>query len=372
MSPPTDDVRALRRLASQLLRPDTTRYAEVAAWSSDFLASVAPHTPSARLWSALADAGFIPRDWPGDRARRFDAARDVDLAWPPDVATAVALACDPTGVATVESLLRSHWRAFAPDASARPTVRWRVMPRERVQPGRDRPGRALIVEALSPRDPDDDSLARFFGAARDIVEGVFGARRVTIEPQERLSLPGVDPTATFDGAAFEEALGADVTPAAADALAHDLGCARRWAILRPDAPNPFAALRRVWELGYAVDEVTPEGFVVLAAEATTPAPARWSRAVRVTTAPNAQRVVAPVALAPGLSVRLEREPEHPRDPRAVRVVTDDGSLVGYVPRALGATLAQHLDRGVAHRAAIARVESAAPNEHAVYVEITEA
>jgi hypothetical protein len=369
MSPPTDDARALRRLASRLLRPDAARTAEVSAWSTEFLASVAPHTPSARLWSALAAAGYIPRDWAGDRARRFDAARDVDLAWPPDVATAVALASDPHGVATVEALLRGHWRALAPDASVSPTVRWRVMPRERVQPGRERPGRALIVEALCPRDPIDDGLARLFGVARDIVEGVFGERRATLEPAERLSLPGVDPTATFDGAAFEEALGADVTPAAADALAHDLGCARRWALLRPDAPNPFAALRRVWELGYAVDEVTPEGFVVLAPEASTRAPAPWSRSVRVTASEGA---LPPHTLSPGLPVRLERDAAHPRDPRAVRVVTDDRRLVGYVPRALAATLSQHLDNGLAHRAELARVEaSAAPHEHAVYVAITE-
>lgn len=367
MSPPTDDVRALRRLTSRLLRPDTARYAEVSAWSASFLASVAPHTPSARLWSALAAAGFIPRDWAGDRARRFDAARDVDLAWPPDVATAVALASDPDGVATVEALLRAHWRSLAPDASVSPTVRWRVMPRERVQPGRDRPGRALIVEALCPRDSDDDGLARLFGVARDIVEGVFGGRRATIEPPERLSLPGVDPTATFDGAAFEEALGADVTHAAADALAHDLGCARRWALLRPDAPNPFAALRRVWELGYAVDEVTPDGFVVLAPEPSTHPPRPWSRAVRLTATEG-----APQGLAPGVTVRLERDPARPRDARALRVVTDDRTLVGYVPRALAATLSQHLEHGHAHRAEVARVEAGATHhERAVYVEITE-
>ena len=368
-----DDPQSLRRLASRVLRPDTSRYDEVVSWSRASLADAPPHTPSARLWSALAVDGWIPAEWPGERHRRFDSARDVDLAWPPDLATAITLASDASGVARVEALLLASWRALAPESSASPTIRWRVMPRERVNPARERPGRALLHTALRPQPTVAPAgLARLFGAARELVEGVFGARASELEGVERPSIPGVDPSATFDGAAYEEALGYGVTQATAEAFARDVSAARQWARVRPDAANPFASLRRVWDLGYAVDECTPEGFVVIAPELPLPPRAPWSRTTHVAGVFYIEPPVSLHGLSQGQALRLEREPDNPRDPSAIRLRTERDEIIGYLPRDLASTLAPHLDAGALHRAEIARIDpTSAHLERAIFVEITE-
>ncbi len=367
-----DDPQSLRQLASRVLRPDASRYDDVVSWSRASLADAPPHTPSARLWSALAADGWIPRHWPGERHRRFDSARDVDLAWPPDLATAITLASDPEGVARVEALLLSSGRSLMPEGSLSPTIRWRVAPRERVTPARERPGRAVLLAALRPQSIAPAGLAKLFGAARELVEGVLGARASELEGVERPSIPGVDPNATFDGEAFEEALGYGVTQATAEAFARDVGSARHWARVRPDAPNPFSSLRRVWELGYAIDECTPEGFVVVAPELPLPPRSPWTRTTHVAGVFYVEPPVALHKLASGLAVRLAREPENPRDPRAIRVVTARDELLGYVPRDIASAIAPHLDAGVRHSAEITRVDPTSPRlERAIFIEITE-
>ncbi len=366
-APMTDDVRALRRLASRLLRPDQSRHAALAPWARAALDDAPPHTPSAWLWAEMARAGHIPARWAGDVSRRFDCARDVDLAWPPDAPTAVTLASDPTGVETVEVLLRNAWSAFAPGSSRAPIIRWSVLPRERVQPSPARPGRDLV---RATHGTVQRNLSRFVDVARGLMSNVLGVR----EPdEERTSVPDLPPAFTFDSRAYEEAMGYDLSPAAADAFARDLGhlhaCTRDVTDLR----DPFVALRRVWELGYTVDERTDEGFVVLAPEAPVdPIAPRWTRNVPVAGLRFVSPPVPLRSLAPGQAVRLEREPSNAHDSNAIRAVRDDGVVLGYVPRNTAAALTPLLDRGVAHGAEIARVDPLATNpERAVFLDVFE-
>lgn len=368
-----DSPRAIRHLASRVLRPDAHRFADVYAWSLDALVDAPPHTPSARLWSALAEHGWIPRAWPGERARRFDSSRDADLAWPPDLATAITLASDAQGVATVEALLRAAWRSFSAGSRDAPVIRWRVLPRERVRPSTRRPGRDLPITPRAETGTASSGIARLLGAARDLVGGVLGTRRVEVAREERVTLPDIAPDEAFDDAAFEEALGFGITQSTAEAFARDLGALDRHADQRSEATEAFRALRRVWELGYVVDERTAEGFVVLAPEGPLTPPAPWSRVMHLA---GLSYVTPPIdldALAPEQHLRLEREPENPRDPRAIRVVTEASQAIGYVPRDVAWVLAAHLDAGAHHRARIVRIDPTSPHlERAVFIEVSEA
>ena len=60
------------------------------------------------------------------------------------------------------------------------------------------------------------------------------------------------------------------------------------------------------------------------------------------------------AVGCGTSVRLEREPRNPHDPNAILVVAPSGAL-GYVPRALAASMASVLDAGASAAATVKSV-----------------
>ena len=62
------------------------------------------------------------------------------------------------------------------------------------------------------------------------------------------------------------------------------------------------------------------------------------------------RVAASVAAGDGLVLR--REPANPHDSRAIEVLTEHGTKLGYVPRVDNAALASLLDAGYALRAEI--------------------
>ncbi len=60
------------------------------------------------------------------------------------------------------------------------------------------------------------------------------------------------------------------------------------------------------------------------------------------------------ALAPGALLPLEREHDNPVDPLAIRMLTEGGQLLGYVPRAKNEALAHLMDAG---KLLFARLES---------------
>jgi len=50
-------------------------------------------------------------------------------------------------------------------------------------------------------------------------------------------------------------------------------------------------------------------------------------------------------LRAGATLSLQREPTNPHDPNAVAVYSEDGAMLGHVPRNQAALLATHMDCG---------------------------
>lgn len=78
---------------------------------------------------------------------------------------------------------------------------------------------------------------------------------------------------------------------------------------------------------------------------------------------HGRRALAVPFLTVGQEVILEAEPGNPHDPQAVHLWTAAGGDLGYLPRAVAATVAFHLRRGAAYRGRIALVR---PNDAVAY------
>jgi single-stranded-DNA-specific exonuclease len=82
------------------------------------------------------------------------------------------------------------------------------------------------------------------------------------------------------------------------------------------------------------------------------APEFYTKAVGVTF-DDRQSVIA--TLAEGDAVSLRREPANPHDPHAIRVVTSDGRMVGYLSARVAGRLAPGMDAGGRYRAMVSAV-----------------
>lgn len=81
-------------------------------------------------------------------------------------------------------------------------------------------------------------------------------------------------------------------------------------------------------------------------------PALHTKVVGVTF-DDRQKVVA--SLRPGQCLLLDREPTNPHDPHAVRVLREDGALVGYLSAEVAGRLSPQMDRGARYRAIVAGI-----------------
>ena len=73
-------------------------------------------------------------------------------------------------------------------------------------------------------------------------------------------------------------------------------------------------------------------------------------------------VLQSAAVEPGSDVRLRRDPANEHDPNAVRVETQAGEQLGFVPRDLAAELAPKLDAGQEWTAVVLREQRASPRD----------
>jgi hypothetical protein len=116
----------------------------------------------------------------------------------------------------------------------------------------------------------------------------------------------------------------------------------------------------VWLAGYTV--VDPGTGAYLARDA----PELAAAGLRVAGVAGAARhhaeALASDAAAPGRPLALRRDPGNVHDANAIAVATEDGALLGYVPRELAAELAPELDAGRPWSAAVLREQRASPRD----------
>jgi hypothetical protein len=116
----------------------------------------------------------------------------------------------------------------------------------------------------------------------------------------------------------------------------------------------------VWLAGYTV--VDPGTGAYLARDA----PELAAAGLRVAGVAGAARhhaeALASDAAAPGRALVLRRDAGNIHDANAIAVATEDGALLGYVPRELAAELAPELDAGRPWSAAVLREQRASPRD----------
>ena len=116
----------------------------------------------------------------------------------------------------------------------------------------------------------------------------------------------------------------------------------------------------VWLAGYTV--VDPASGAYLARDA----PELRAAGRRVAGVAGAARhhadALASGGAAPGRPLALRRDAGNEHDAKAIAVETEDGELLGFVPRELAAELAPELDAGRAWSAAVLREQRASPRD----------
>jgi HIRAN domain len=116
----------------------------------------------------------------------------------------------------------------------------------------------------------------------------------------------------------------------------------------------------VWLAGYTL--VDPDTGAYLARDA----PELAAAGLRVAGVAGAARhhaeALASDAAAPGRTLRLRRDPSNEHDANAIAVATEDGALLGFVPRELASELAPELDAGRPWSAAVLRELRASPRD----------
>lgn len=79
---------------------------------------------------------------------------------------------------------------------------------------------------------------------------------------------------------------------------------------------------------------------------------------------GAEMVEYASALQGGEELSLEREPENQYDQNAIKVLTNDGTHLGYIERGQAAWISGHMDEGATY---LARVDRVVPFKNAVHV-----
>ncbi len=201
--------------------PDKLKAAKQLVQTSD---GAWPGVSSAReAWETIAPIG-----WVGETHRRFERGGES----PASVADAVAIGCDPVGVAAAEALARQ----FASEADRLlkldpPTqqVGWRV-----VDP---RKFRARFCARSSGQT--GDALFRALCAAHKIDSGIL--QRITVSAEL------IGPLQELQLHAMRQ-WGPVVLDLVVLLKWHDMACAL-------NIPSPFEPLVSLWECGYALDEL---------------------------------------------------------------------------------------------------------------------
>jgi hypothetical protein len=116
----------------------------------------------------------------------------------------------------------------------------------------------------------------------------------------------------------------------------------------------------VWLAGYTV--VDPDTGAYLARDA----PQLAAAGLRVAGVAGAARhhpeALASDAAAPGRALELRRDAGNEHDANAIAVATDDGQLLGFVPRELAAELAPAIDAGEPWSAVVLREHRPSPRD----------
>ena len=116
----------------------------------------------------------------------------------------------------------------------------------------------------------------------------------------------------------------------------------------------------VWLAGYTV--VDPATGAYLGRDA----PELAAAGLRVAGVAGAARhhaaALASDAAAPGRALELRRDAGNVHDVNAIAVATEDGALLGFVPRELAAELAPELDSGRPWSAAVLREQRSSPRD----------
>lgn len=198
-------------------------------------------------WETLATRGVIPEHWVGDSGRRFHGA--WRNAAPPDLWSAVAYACDPDALSTIETLGLEVAHRLAPWYQPHhQQVAWRILSRKELD---GYPARAVI--------PGGEVLLR---AAQSLRSARTALAITPPRPQPR----GRSRART----APVEVLPWDDTslPPPARALRRLIAIAERWSragdelldmavSVRPsDLASPWDPLLKLWRMGYGLDSVS--------------------------------------------------------------------------------------------------------------------
>jgi hypothetical protein len=116
----------------------------------------------------------------------------------------------------------------------------------------------------------------------------------------------------------------------------------------------------VWLAGYGVVDAATGSYLAR------DAPELAAAGLRVTGVAGAARhhaeALATDGAAPGRPLALRRDSGNPHDANAIAVATEDGALLGFVPRELAAELAPSLDAGEPWSAIVLREQRASPRD----------
>jgi HIRAN domain len=116
----------------------------------------------------------------------------------------------------------------------------------------------------------------------------------------------------------------------------------------------------VWLAGYTL--VDPRTGAYLARDAPEVAAAGLRVAAVAGAARHHADALAADAAAPGRALELRRDTGNEHDANAIAVATEDGALLGFVPRELAAELAPDLDAGRPWSAVVLREYRASPRD----------
>ena len=116
----------------------------------------------------------------------------------------------------------------------------------------------------------------------------------------------------------------------------------------------------VWLAGYTLVDVRTGAYLAR------DAPELAAAGLRVAGVAGAARhhvgALASDAAAPGRALELRRDAGNEHDANAIAVATEDGALLGFVPRELAAELAPELDAGRPWSAVVLREYRASPRD----------
>lgn len=191
-------------------------------------------TSGREAWETVA-----PMEWLSDDRRRFERSGEAPLT----VRNAVALASDPEGVIAAENLARSfadRCHGLLRTGVSTQSVGWQFVDARRY--------RSRFCARAKARSGD-----QIFAAACD---------RVNQESADRARTSALTPAVTEAIDAVRARVLSKVGPVAWDASAL-LGWHLR--LIAHEIPSPFEPLVALWELGYALDELTDERTVLVAA-----------------------------------------------------------------------------------------------------------